>query len=160
MVAQYGQVFDFQFLLRSLDRHNLGHLWQQNNLFGWTLDTLAVARAAFSDANFGVKPTNNKLSTLYQFFAGKELEGNHRALEDVQALYVVFRQPATWNRRAFHVRFDKERHTLPPLPDNDDNESDNEDESSPVSLSLSEEEVGTLMEDAAPLGDYWSEGEF
>jgi hypothetical protein len=110
-----------------------------------------------------VKPSNNKLSTLCQFFTGKELEGNHRALEDVKALYVVFRQPAMWNRRAFHVGFNKERHPLPPLPDNDsdnDNESDNESESLPVSLSLSEEEVGTLMEDVAPVGDCWSEGEF
>ena len=101
LVAHNGQAFDVPFLLQGLDRNNLGHLWQDNNFFGYTLDTLQVVRDLFSELKNDAKPTNNKLSTLYQFFTGIELEDNHHALEDVKALYVVFEKAIVWNCQFF-----------------------------------------------------------
>ena len=113
-VAHNGHAFDIPFLLRSLERNNLRHLWTDSNLLGLPLDTLHVACDVFSDPA-AAKPTNNKLATLYQFFTGSELQGNHWAMEDVKALYIILvRKPLVWDRRCPHVKFHKEHRTLPP----------------------------------------------
>jgi DNA polymerase III epsilon subunit-like protein len=159
-VAHNGNSFDFPFLLRALERNNLLNLWTDNNLLGYTLDTLHIARDVFSGAA-AAKPTNNKLATLYQFFTGSQLEGNHRALEDVKALYTVLRKPILWNRRAFHVKFHKEHQRLPPLPTND-SDNDNESDSDSDLDAEPDNDVSddSSDEDIAALGDYWRSGDF
>lgn len=160
-VAHNGDNFDVPFLLRALERANLSSLWTDNNLLGYTLDTLHIARDVFSNATI-TKPTNNKLATLFQFFNGNQLEGNHRALEDVKALYTVLRQPILWNRRSAHVKFHKERLTLPLLPAND-SDNDSGSESSATAEPEQERDVGddnSSDEDIAALGDYWHIGDF
>jgi hypothetical protein len=104
-------------------------------MLGYSLDTLQIARKVFSESNSIAKPNNKKFSTLYQYFTGSELEGNHWALDDVKALYVVFRKAVIWNCRAFQV-----------------NDSD-----SNIDSASSPGEVGnTDVEDLFPLGDFWS----
>jgi len=168
-VAHNGNSFDVPFLLCALERNNLGQLWNSNVLLGYTLDTLPIARACFTDPNEERKPTNNKLSTLYQFFTGEELEGNHRAQDDVKALYVVFRSKQIWNRRSFYVKYIKQ---LQPLPSQTTNDSDNYDDADSDNKSISsielennlitEEEMVTTAEvpTPVPMGDYWSIGTF
>jgi DNA polymerase III epsilon subunit-like protein len=160
-VAHNGNAFDVPFLLQALHRHNLDQLWQENALLGYTLDTLQIARDVYSAANTA-KPTNNKLSTLYQFYTGSQLEGNHRALMDVKALYVIFRNPIIWNRRAVHVKFIKELPTLPSLPTNDsDNDNEDIDDSDDDSVSsVHSNNNNNEVEHPVPSGDYWLEGNF
>jgi hypothetical protein len=119
---------------------------------------LWTARAAWPGANSNAQPTNEKLATLYHFFTGSELEGNHPALEDVIALYVIFRKPVILNRRSFHIKFNKDRQTPPSLTNNDSgDESDNDS----TSTSLSSLDSLSLSGDTViPMGDDWSEGDF
>jgi len=45
LVAHNGHAFDIPFFLRALDRTNLRRLWEDNNMFGYSLDTLQISRA-------------------------------------------------------------------------------------------------------------------
>jgi len=74
--------------MRSLERQNLQKLWAENERYGYTIDTLDVARRIFQNAI--CKTTNMRLGTLFQFLTGKEMENSHQALGDVKALYAIF----------------------------------------------------------------------
>ena len=161
-VAHNGDSFDIPFLLRALDRNNLLKLWTDNNLLGFTLDTLQIARDVFSRPSVP-KPTDNQLSTLYQFFTGTELQNNHRALEDVKALYTVFRHATIWSRRPLHVKFRKDSQSGPTLPA--DGDSDNDSNSDSESISTEESVEGQEggddeSSDDDILGDHWTPGDF
>ena len=97
LVAHNARVFDVPFLMRSLHRHNLHHLWDDNR-YGWTIDTLQIARCIFQNPATR-KPTNMKLGTLFQFVTGNEMETCHRAMSDVKALYAIFRNDLFWSSR-------------------------------------------------------------
>ena len=90
-------------------------------MYGFSLDTLLIVRAEYSNNTQNVWPTDNKLSTLNQFYTGIELDGNHHALEDVKALYAIFCRIEIWNHRFQHLTVLKgESSVLLQLPNTND----------------------------------------
>ena len=86
-VAHNGNTFDVLFLLNSLAQYNLYSLWEEDALFGYSLDMVQIVRAVYSgNTTHNSQPIDNKLSTLYQFFTGIQLEDNHCTMEDVKTL--------------------------------------------------------------------------
>ncbi|KAG7373225.1 DNA polymerase III PolC [Nitzschia inconspicua] len=120
LVAYNGRVFDLPFLIRSLERHNLENLWADNERYGYTIDTLDVARRIFHNATR--KPINMKLGSLFHFATGKIMENSHRASSVVKALYVVFRSELFWEGRLESLKDLTVDGTVVALPINNDSD--------------------------------------
>jgi DNA polymerase III epsilon subunit-like protein len=162
LVAHNGRVFDVPFLIRSLHRHDLQNLWEDDR-YGYTIDTLQIAERVFH-SNATRKPTNFKLGTLYQFVTGNEMENSHRAMSDVKALYTIFRNDLFWGSRKGSVQssiVDGAPSTcvgvMIPLPTHDSDASDSGSEGDD-----NDDDGGTTDDDDDEeiVGDHWRTADF
>ncbi|CAJ1968106.1 unnamed protein product [Cylindrotheca closterium] len=46
-----------------------------------------------------IRPHNFKLATMYKYITGKDLDGAHQAMADVEALVNIFKHPPIWSKR-------------------------------------------------------------
>jgi DNA polymerase III epsilon subunit-like protein len=166
-VAHNGRVFDVPFLLRSLEKHNLRHLWFNNPRFGPILDTLDIARKIFN--NSPQSPSNLKLGTLFQFLTGRAMETSHRALGDVKGLYTVFRSEIFWNNRKECLQSTSVYGVVVSSAQGDSDESDEESEDEKEKAAteqVADDELGVGEEEEVEesgtiiAGDYWEVGDF
>jgi len=158
MVAHNAKSFDIPFLLNSLKRHNLLHLWENDKRYGVYIDTYSIARKLFinqATAKKNIrKPANCKLGVLYQFFTGNEIQDAHRAYADVKALYTVFRNEQMWFERTtyvvYNVLVETDRASPSLADDSDASESGSDDDDDDVIDSNEYNEA-----ELAAVGDFW-----
>ena len=96
LVAHNGYAYDFKYLHHTL--HRLGLALPDGATH--FVDTLRLARAV----DWGTRPVNFRLGTLYRLAAGRDLAGAHDALADTRGLATVFfRQQELCNARLSQV---------------------------------------------------------
>jgi DNA polymerase III epsilon subunit-like protein len=98
LAAHNGRAFNVPFFKRSIDPHNLEHLWRGDSRYGFTIDTLHISKGLFQN-KATCQPTDQNLGTLFQVLTGKEMENSHCAMSNVKALYSVFRSELFWTNR-------------------------------------------------------------
>ena len=62
--------------------------------FGFGIDTLQIARKAIKNNKSLDVPQSFQLGVLYQYVSGRQIEGWHRAAQDVNATISIFSFPS------------------------------------------------------------------
>lgn len=99
LVAHNGKAFDIPFFIQQLSRNDMVGLLFGDGRFGFSIDTLQLARKGILNNPASSVPTAYNLPQLFQFISGSPPPVSHRASADVKATTYVFRHPIFWETR-------------------------------------------------------------
>ena len=103
-VAHNGQRFDLPFLLKQVDKYKVkswGRFFKR-----WKplyLDTLLLTKDAVKAEQPKEIPNSYRLSDLYEYVTGKNMDISHRANADVSAMATILRAKLFWGARLSHL---------------------------------------------------------
>ena len=160
LVAHNGKRFDIPFLMASLERYKISHLWLEESKFGFSIDTLELSRKGVQSVASRNVPASYSLGALYQFITGNTLVSAHRAMSDVEATIYVLRHHPFWSQRKFCLFAIKSQATIQVAMEYD-SDSTNGEEDGIVSKEQeedNEEESTSSSSSEEPLGDVWERG--
>jgi hypothetical protein len=99
LVGHNSKSFDVPFFVKQLSINNMANQFFDDCRFGFGIDTLQIAQKAIKNNKSLDVPLSFQLGVLYQYVSGRQIEGWHRAAQDVNATISIFHFHHFWETR-------------------------------------------------------------